>query len=504
MSERRKLLLNAASMLVVGLLQRGMGLIGITLLARILDPRGLGAYAFTQSTGQACYGLTRLGADAGLHVGMANLSLPDDRAKAEALLGEGLAVFLGIAVVGTAVLLLLAETIARSLFAAPELTPFVAASAVFFVAQVTNQYCYTCLAGIHAFVAYARVMTMTSALVPILGVSGGLAFGAIGAVWGAAMAGVLTGLTLATLLFWELMHRGLRARLMWPSRQATRLLSVGIPFYAGGLILIPVDFLTIGLLSKVSGLAALGELRATQALTSIATMLPVAMSGPLISHLASKMDANAGPDAALVQLKAVWVFSIGIMIGLATAWPFVVVMIFGRDFALAQSVGILALIGLVPMMLLSVLTGALLAMQRSIVLFAVGGVQALFLGVYAFVLISDHGLPGLFVAQAAGMFAGLAVAMAGFAWQFDVALFRSWMVPLSVLTAVAIGLLATDVMVAEAVVVRLLIGLGFMSVLIVVVAKSVITEEERATIVQLMSSIRSRAIDFMRPIGTRG
>ncbi len=491
-------------MLALGLMQRGAGLVAITLLARILDQRGLGAYALAQSTSQTFYGFARVGADAGLHIHIANTNFPEGKAKVEALLGEGLAIFLGIAAAGTAIILLLADTIASNLFAAPELAPFVVAGAVFFVSQAASQYCYSTFAGLNAFTPYARLTTITSLLVPTLGVSGGLAFGAIGAVWGAAGMSLLAALALAVLLWRELALRGLRVRLMLPSRQAAAMLSVGFPLYASGLFLIPVEFFNSGLLSQVAGVAALGELRVTQSLTSVASMIPVAMAGPITSHLAAKLDTDNGPEPALFQLKAIWVLSLCIAIPLAAIWPVAVAIVFGGAYQQAQSVGVLALAGFIPMMLLTVLTGALLAIRRSMPLFAIGGLQALILATCAWVLIASQGLAGLFAAQAAGMLVAALASALALARQFDAPFFRTWMVPLSLLTVIVTGLLFADVVFTETLPARLAIAFGLMCLLIVVVLVFVVTRDDRARISDLATAAGRRALRSVAPASTKG
>ena len=48
-------------MLKVGLLQRALGLVQIMILSRVLEPKGLGAFTFVQSTTNTFAGMTRLG-----------------------------------------------------------------------------------------------------------------------------------------------------------------------------------------------------------------------------------------------------------------------------------------------------------------------------------------------------------------------------------------------------------------------------------------------------------
>jgi O-antigen/teichoic acid export membrane protein len=481
----RRLIVNSLAMLGLSVLQRGLGLISITILARLLDQRGLGAFAFTQSTSQAFFGMARLGADAGMHVGMANIKLPDDTAKAQALLGEGMSIFVLVAVLVSALMVCLAEHVAGHLFAAPELAAFILPAAALFVAQVANQYCYAVLAGLNAFVTYSRVALIGSVVSLLLATTGGLIGGALGAAWGLAAGAGFAALYLAAGLRGELTKLGLSARPRLPSTQATALLRLGFPFYAGGLLLIPVDFFCAGLLSQTAGVAALGDLRVTQAVVAIATALPISLSGPLISYFAGRSDVKTRPDAILLQLKIVWVLSLGLAIVLASIWPLAVDLVFGGSFAQARSAGILALAAFIPTMLTTVLAGALLAMKRSGKLLCIGAIQAVALAACAAPLIGGYGLGGLLSAQAVGMTVGVVASSAVLARRYETSIFRIWMIPLAMLTIALIALLFVDARTASTLPVRFSVALALLALLAATVPALVLSADERHRLIAL-------------------
>ena len=63
-----------------------------------------------------------------------------------------------------------------------------------------------------------------------------------------------------------------------------------------------------------------------------------------------------------------------------------------------------------------------------------------------------------------------------------------------------IGLLAADAVIAETVFVRLLVGVGLMSALVLVVAKFVVSKEESVSVAQLMIPVQLRVAGFLRAI----
>jgi len=120
---------NIAAMMKLGALQRICGFFSTSLLARILGQEGFSGLAFTQSSAHTFFGLTRLGADAGVHVGLAHAATPGSAASpgskdsAQAIVGEGFSFFLLIAGVTSTAVAASAGWISDKLFSAPDLRP---------------------------------------------------------------------------------------------------------------------------------------------------------------------------------------------------------------------------------------------------------------------------------------------------------------------------------------------------------------------------------------------
>jgi O-antigen/teichoic acid export membrane protein len=469
---------SAATMVVLALLQRGLGFIAISILARILEPRGLGSYAFSQSTSQTFYGLSRIGADAGLHVSLAAIDRGETDTPAR-LLSEALTLFLAIACVGGFILWSLADPIADKVFGVPELSSIVPASALMFVGQVLGQYAYTSFAGLHAFAVYARLTAITGAITLAISVIGGFNFGPQGAIWGAAYAALGSGIVLCAGVARECRFRGLRLRPVWPGALALRTVQIGFPFYASGLLLIPVDFYCLGYLSRSFGVESLGDLRVVQSVLSIALMVPTALSGPFVSHLCSLTSPDKKAHGLQIQLKAVWVLSLGMTICLGGIWPLLVRAIFGASFPNAETTGAVALVVITPTMLLSALTGALLATQRTVALIAVSGVQALFVAICAREGIDMFGLGGLFGAQAIGMVLATLGLLFLVSRQVGNGIFGRWMPILLLFTIIAEAAIGLAITFGIAVYLRMLVCTLIGLIWVFICIKWVLSDQEK-------------------------
>ncbi len=436
----RRLVANITAMLFVGVAQRTIGLVLITILSRAMDPKGLGAFTFVQSTSNTFAGISRLGADAGVHVVVASLKLPEERARAEAVLGEALTLFLLLSGGVACIMILLAEKIAAGLFAAPDLAPYVVVAAILLCGQVMTQFCFTIYAGVQAFFRYSQIMTLTalgsSALVTI----GVLVAGPMGAALAFTTGQIVTLVSLLFGLRSEVSLRDVVVRPRWPSKEVRSLLAIGFPFYLSGLLIIPIDFICLSLLSRAAGVAGMGELRVTQALMSIAAIVPTALAGPVTSYLATRAS-TAGVEIVLTQLKVSWMLALVIVVGLVAIWPEVVGIVFGDAYPAARNSGMLALAAFVPTMLVTVMTSALLAFKRSLALLLVGALQAAVLMGAAIALVPRLGLGGFLVAQALGFTtAALALGLILIA-HYGRSFCRAWMGLLTVASvAVAIGL----------------------------------------------------------------
>ncbi|MDP3673060.1 MAG: hypothetical protein Q8R69_25630 [Telluria sp.] len=485
---RRTWMIGAAAMSALAVVQRGAGLLTMMLLARLVDTRGLGAYAFTQSTNQTFYGLARLGADVGLHVSLAAVNLKTDKARAEQLLGESLAVFSAMAVCVAFAIMALADPIADRLFGSPGLTPFVYAAAALFAAQAMSQYAYAAFAGLNAFAAYSRASAISVVVTTVAVPLGAYFGGALGAVWTlvAAQAGsvALMSITLSQVM----KAAGLALRPRWPGGAAGTILKLGLPLYAGGLLAVPVEFANLGFLSRSAGIEALGDLRVTQALMSVATAIPTAIAGPSMTLLTEHYAANRRSAALLLQLKAIWIFGIAVAIVLATLWPHAIDLVFGTGFESARKVGALAIISFLATLLFTVAQGGLLARQAPGAFFWIGAAQAGLLALLGWLLIERYGLGGLLLAHGMAM-----VIVFGLVWlvlrRHDPSL-RSvaWMGWLVAASATLFVLLACDAYWQFAATWRLLAGVVFAAAFVTAAVTRVFDAGERLNLAAAVSA----------------
>lgn len=479
----RAVVINTVIMGTVAVLQRSLGLIGTTVLARILDPGGLGAFAFTQSLAQSAWGMGRIGIDAGLHVRLARSTAPQDISQ---FLGEGLTVFLAIAAAVAVLMVALAGPIAAGLYGAPELTVFVAIAAALFIGQALCQYAYVSFAGLHNFIVYSKRIVAGTALSVALGVAGAFAAGPLGAAAGFAVGRALTALMLLSGLVGLARAKGARIRPQRPSGRTGAMLTLGLPFYGSGLCLIPAEIVAMGAMSRALGVDALGDLRVILALVAVVQILPQALAGPIASHLAEREAAERGDGAAaaLGQCRAIWVVALVGTIALAAVWPYAIVVIFGPAYALAREIGQMSLIAFIPTVITAPLTAALLATTVTKALFPIGVVQGVILLAIALPGIETIGMPAFFLGQAAAATAAFALHL----WALKGALIgpalRPFMLVLLALSAVVAGLLVIDANIDETVWQRLTVA-GAMLVLTLTLSwRFAFNRAERSAITQ--------------------
>jgi len=477
-------LTNSLAMFTLNVGQRSMGLIGIVVLARVLDVRGLGAYTFTQSVAQSFSGWGRFGLDTGTHV---SLAATVDRERAAAMISQSITLAAIIAAVVAAGLVAASEIIAGSLFAAPELAPFVAPAALTCAALMLFGVVYAVHAGLGTFQEYVRTAIAGAVISLALVTSGAFALGSIGAAWGLALGQITT-----TALTVFAMVRVLRARqivlgLALPGRQAVEILKRGMPFFAGTLFVLPADFLTLTLLARTGGVDLLGELRVVQSIMSAASALPTAMMGPILTYLAAEYASGRGDWEVRRQLKLLWILALLIAAGLAGVWPLAVDVVAGGAFPEARRAGDLALIAFVPTMLLSVLHGALLARGNAgAQLLMVGAAQAWACVVAAYLLVPAYGLAGYLISQSFSF--AVATGVAALTWG-GIRQVGPRAVILMLLTLGLVAGLLFDLLAPQDVALRLAIATVGATVIASVVFATVLTAAERQQLIAALVGI---------------
>jgi len=489
-------IVSIVAMLIYSVLRRLMGLIGIASVARLLSPADLAAYAFVQTTGQTFVGLFRFGALQGLHVALGRREGDATAEGAGTLIGGGILLVCTIATVGGLVMVALAETIARDLFGAPELTTYVTAAAVFFVAQYLSRAAYVGFAGLGRFVEYAWWATAIGITTVPATILGALLFGVMGAVWGfvgTSLAGVpvfVFGLLRAL--------RGAGIRLRWRLTWAhtKEIFRVGLPFYGEGALLIPAVFVAQGAVSRFGGLEDLADLRIVMTLMGVVELVPQSIAGPVISLFAAREGrvAGSGRASAFDHMRWLWTFALVIGAGLAAVWPLAVLVVFGSGYPQAAQVGQLGIAGFLPSLIGTSLMAGILVGGRTLPLLLTGALQGAVMVSLALVLVPSLGLVGFFAAQTAAGTATVVLRLTVLGMQTGGTPLRPWMGPLLAATLILFAALILDMQIDETALQRAVVAAVALPALGLWIAFTAMTGPERVALLararQLLVRVR--------------
>ncbi|MEM6479641.1 MAG: oligosaccharide flippase family protein [Pseudomonadota bacterium] len=497
LAKRTSTLVNIVTMLLLTVLRRALGLVSISVLARLLSSAEIGAYAFAQSTGQTFVGLLRLGALQGLHI-MISKRVGDGEPKADLgrLIGGGIVLCSTIAILGGLLITLLADPIAGLIFGAPELAPYVKAAALFFAGQFLSQGAYVGFAGLGKFVDYTFYATVIGIATMAITVAGAVIYGVTGAVWGFAGA-TLAG---APVYFLGLVRalRGLPVRIELRPKWAhmREIFGIGFPFYAAGVFVIPAEYLSQGLVSRAGGLGDLGDLRIILTLMSVVMMIPQAISGPIITLFSERegRETGAGSASALEHMRWLWIFALVSGAALAVIWPLAIMILFGNGFPQAAAMGQIAIMAFVPTIIGTALSAGILVGGKTRALVLVGIAQAIMMIALAYPLIALLGLTGYFIAKTG------AVLLAAILWLVIIGLqsgerpTRGWMGPLILGTVILYAMLGLDAVFDEPLFLRLGLGIALCGGLAALALYGAISAPERALLLAQAQEAKQKGL----------
>ena len=386
-------------------IQRILGMVTTMVLARVLGAASFGAYSIVSNTASSAYGLVRLGVDAAIHVHTAESSADEAaRRKTEEMLAAGLLLLLLAGVAGGLGCLIMADWLAEHVYGKQELAVWIRVAAIAVFLQCISQFCYASMVGLHRFSAYTRVMIVSALLTAITITVGVLFAGLNGAVVAMIGAQFLTVAWLAWALRAELRVESLQLVLHNFFSRAGQLLKFGFPFYAVGMISIPVVYYLQGLVVRYTSLEALGYLRAITALVSIVSFVPSSASAAMVSMLARTRieDETALADKIMGNVKMVLVFALITATVVTIVLPWLLPAIFGQEYSAATGAASLALLTAVLAAVTSVIGNALFSVKRVDFIFLTTLVQMAVFGVGGILLIPEHGLIGYLTAELVG------------------------------------------------------------------------------------------------------
>lgn len=446
MSPLRQYVRNIAALIGQSTVQRLLGMLTTVVLARVLGVAGFGAYSVVINTASSAYGMVRLGVDASIHVHTAEADQGENSRQDKGdMLGAGLLLLTGSGVLGAAACLLLSDWLAKSVYGQPELSHWIAFAAGLVLLQCVSQFCYATLVGLHQFVTYSWVMFL-SAVISTLAVSICAYFlGISGALAGMLVAQAVTVFLLARSARGALHTNEIILRLCAVKQWVYRHLRLGFPFYAAGLLSVPVALYLQGILSRHAGLEALGELRVITAILSLISFIPTAASSAMVSLLtrSSTSDYSSFIQQALLHIKYIWLFAVFSGLGVFLVLPLIIKLLFGEAYMGAVAPASYAILTTIIACVLGFSGNIIFARRRVGLILAQTACQVTVFAGVASILIPTMGLSGYFAAEFSGYLAAiLFIYFTVVSWKKRHGVSIPWLVPGGLLSVIdGIGLL---------------------------------------------------------------
>ena len=390
--------------------QRVLGMITTILLARVLGAASFGTYSVVTATSSSAYGLVRLGIDAAIHVNVAEgVDSEEARRKTEEMLGAGLAVLLCAGLVAGMGCLLAADWLASTVYGNAAIAIWIRIGGIAALLQCLYQFLYATLAGLHRFTDFAKVILLSSSLnvisIPI-------------AAWGAGLAGAVTALVLVQAITVGLLaitvrrvvrSEGISLRFKNWAVRAGQLISLGFPFYAAGLVAIPVAYYLQGQLVQHAGLSELGYLRVILSLVAIVSFAPQSAAAAMVSMFTRTrvQESNMLASRVMQNVKFVSIFALLTSSVVIAGLPLIIYVLLGDTYMPVAGVAGLGLVTAVLMAANGVVSNALFSNRKVMLIFVATLVQSgLFMGLGMY-LIPQQGLIGYLVAELTGCIAVL-------------------------------------------------------------------------------------------------
>jgi O-antigen/teichoic acid export membrane protein len=473
---------NIAALIGQSTIQRLLGIFSTILLARLLGLFSFGAYSAIINTANSAYGMVRLGIDASIHVHTAESNQREDAYQDKGnMLGVGLLLLLISGLLGMAACLLLSDWLAKSVYGQTQLSHWMIFAAGLVLVQCVTQFLFATLAGMHEFKSYSWAMVL-SAIFSFFATSvGAYIFGINGALSGMFLTQIFSVFLLVRLVRNSLHANKIILRLGSFKKWAYRLLSLGFPFYVAGLISVPITLYLQGMLSRQSGLEALGELRVIISILSLISFIPTAASSAMISLLtrSSTNDYFSFIQQALLHIKYIWLFAVFSGLGVFMILPFTVNLIFGETYMGVVTPASYAILTTIITCIIGFANNILFARRRVKLILAHTVFQMVAFVVVASTLIPKIGLIGYCAAELCGSFiAILFILFKTISWKKRHSVDIPWLLPV-ILLSIIDGLVLLILSYVHAEEYRILCGVLLITFSIFIVYHFVLTKQDR-------------------------
>lgn len=304
-----KLVKGSACLSIASFVAKLASFITLPILARLLDPQGLGIYNIIFSLAQSGQGFSSLGIEITLQRNGAQYKTLGTEAVGR-LFGVGLIMNCSVsAIVGLGVWLF-REPLAKHWLAQPSITPWLGLTAILITLQPFGNLPLQFLSSLQDFRAYALRSSIGVIFSSIL---------TVGMAWQMGLSGALFGMLLAAIIqiLWSYLivkpvlqarEIHLRADKFW--QELKSILKFGFPYYLGNTLLgALVGLPLMGLVSQYGGLEQLGYLRVSLSMAALISFIPTAIAPATISYLSASLanDKQSYKYLKSLHLRGVWI-----------------------------------------------------------------------------------------------------------------------------------------------------------------------------------------------------
>lgn len=327
------ILKGGAWLTLASLVQRLAGFLILPLLARLLDPTGLGTYSLIQQTIQTGDNFSRLGVDAAVHRNGSQHETLGKEAVGR-LFGVGATLIISVATLLAFTLWLASSEIATHFLGEPKLKRWLPLAGLIIIITASADVPRLYLVALHAFRFYSIRDSTTVIVGGSITIILAFFFGLSGAIYGLLVTALIRLIWGGWLAFLLLREKQIHLRFDYFFQEATNLLSFGLPFYLSNflsnLIMLPL----LGWLTRLGGVEQVGYIRVAQSLSQLLSFIPVTVGPVIISYLSASYARNQEEYQKLksIHIRSLWSLMIVASVAICFSLEFVIPILFGETY----------------------------------------------------------------------------------------------------------------------------------------------------------------------------
>lgn len=400
-SSLKQLLKGSFWILIASLATRIAGLILLPILARKLEPAGLGIYGLVQQTMQTADNLGRVGLDLAIHRNGAQYQTLG-KEETGRIFGVGGLLMIAVGGIFATALWLYPDDLAINFLGDAQLAPWlpIAGWGVLFLAIAAPASSY--LAALQAFGAYAISTSASTMLGNAITILVAFNFGLGGALWSQSLTNLIQ-VVLGWSVSWSVFRqKGIKLRLDRFGQTAIAMFKLGLPFYASNFLAGVVGLPFLGYVTRLGGIEQVGYIRISQSLGQLISFLPTVIAPVLVSSLSASfaVDPNQHQQIKSLHFRAIWLIILTVCVGLCLSLEVTVPLLFGKEYGGSISLVRLGIYGAALSSLGGIVNQYLTAEGKTSVIGAVQVLSLILLILLALIFIPLYSGFGLLLAQA--------------------------------------------------------------------------------------------------------